>query len=165
MESVVPIPPKTISASSILERMIDSIAVRFELATRDLTEENLLFRPVESSMSIGEVTNHIHSLLSYVLKSIDKENKYQKPETTVNGLRESILALCTSLKAQFHNSSNEDLEKINLYLKRVDRNYSFWYMINGPLADVLTHIGQINSWRRMDGNPCPKISPFTGEPY
>jgi hypothetical protein len=31
--------------------------------------------------------------------------------------------------------------------------YSFWYSLNGPLADALSHVGQILSWRRILGNP------------
>jgi hypothetical protein len=37
-------------------------------------------------------------------------------------------------------------------------------MINGPLADALTHVGQINAFRRLAGNPTPKARLFTGEP-
>ena len=40
----------------------------------------------------------------------------------------------------------------------------FWNMINGPLADALTHVGQINSWRRLAGNPAPKADVFRGRP-
>jgi hypothetical protein len=36
-------------------------------------------------------------------------------------------------------------------------------LINGPIADALTHIGQIVSWRRINGNPQPSgVNPFKG---
>jgi hypothetical protein len=44
------------------------------------------------------------------------------------------------------------------------RDHPIWYLINGPLADALTHVGQINAWRRLAGNPCPKVSVFLGLP-
>ena len=37
--------------------------------------------------------------------------------------------------------------------KNTSRKLPFWYWINGPLADALTHVGQITSWRRISGNP------------
>ena len=41
---------------------------------------------------------------------------------------------------------------------------SFWHIINGPIADAFTHVGQINSFRRLSGNPVPKANVFTGTP-
>jgi hypothetical protein len=40
----------------------------------------------------------------------------------------------------------------------------FWHIINGPIADALTHVGQINSFRRLAGNPTPKVNVFIGLP-
>ena len=30
-----------------------------------------------------------------------------------------------------------------------------WNLLNGPLADFLTHVGQITAWRRIAGCPAP----------
>jgi hypothetical protein len=40
----------------------------------------------------------------------------------------------------------------------------FWHVINGPIADALTHVGQVNSFRRLAGNPTPKANVFLGLP-
>jgi hypothetical protein len=40
----------------------------------------------------------------------------------------------------------------------------FWHIINGPISDALSHVGQINSFRRLAGNPTPKANVFTGSP-
>jgi uncharacterized membrane protein len=40
----------------------------------------------------------------------------------------------------------------------------FWNLINGPLADILTHVGQINSWRTISGSPAPRANPLRGLP-
>jgi hypothetical protein len=40
----------------------------------------------------------------------------------------------------------------------------FWHLINGPMADALTHTGQISSFRRLAGNPAPRSHPFTCTP-
>lgn len=44
------------------------------------------------------------------------------------------------------------------------RDHPIWYLINGPLADALTHVGQINAWPRLAGNPCSKVSVSLGLP-
>ena len=49
--------------------------------------------------------------------------------------------------------SDEDLAEIE---KNTSRKLSFWYWINGPLADILSHVGQITSWQRIAGNPQQK---------
>jgi hypothetical protein len=37
-------------------------------------------------------------------------------------------------------------------------------MINGPISDALTHVGQVNSFRRLSGNPVSPANVFSGEP-
>lgn len=165
MKNTVPPPPKNISASTVLERMVDAIAIRFDLATRGLQDAQLDFRPVDSSMSIGEVIAHIHSLVDWTIKCFDKNAKRQKPYPTVVSYRIAIKEVCEELKSNLRKLEDKDLAEISVYLKRTDTHYPFWNLINGPIADALTHVGQINSWRRIAGNPCPKISPFTGEHY
>jgi len=36
-------------------------------------------------------------------------------------------------------------------------------LLNGPIADALTHVGQVISFRRTSGNPIPKgVNVFMG---
>ena len=37
-------------------------------------------------------------------------------------------------------------------------------LLQGPFADALTHVGQINTYRRMAGNPTPGADVFRGLP-
>ena len=60
---------------------------------------------------------------------------------------------------------NKEVEEVKIYRRRNDTIYPIWYLINGPISDVLTHIGQIASWRRIAGNPVERVSPFSGESY
>jgi hypothetical protein len=46
-----------------------------------------------------------------------------------------------------------------LFALQIDGN-PFWHIINGPLSDALTHTGQINSFRRLNGNGVPARRPF-----
>lgn len=164
MNSFLPPVPTTVNATSVMARMVDAIALRFNLSTLGLLDKNLSFRPVESSLSIGEVIEHIYDLLAWINKCLGNDYKTQLTPTVI-GYRIAIEEVCEQLKTTLMAMKEEELEAIQIYLKRTDTHYPFWNLINGPMSDVLTHVGQINSWRRMDGNPCPKYSPFTGEPY
>lgn len=57
------------------------------------------------------------------------------------------------LSKRLKKMSDEDLAEIE---KNTSRKLSFWYWINGPLADILNHVGQITSWQRIAGNPQQK---------
>lgn len=52
--------------------------------------------------------------------------------------------------------SNDALASSGFMHRSSENPVPFWYLINGPIADALTHVGQISSWRRMAGNPQPK---------
>ena len=158
-----PKPPEQITAGTILSRLVDSIGFRFRIATEELTDNEVHFRPVESSMSILEVSKHIYGLVYWSHKTFATEIEYNKNLQTFDDYRAEILKTCYQFREKLMSLSKEEVEKTTIYLKRTDTRYPIWYLINGPLADALTHIGQINTWRRIAGNPCPKISPFTGE--
>ena len=49
-------------------------------------------------------------------------------------------------------------------LKRDGSRYPVWNIMNGPLSDALTHVGQLNAWRRLNGNPTKPVNVFAGVP-
>lgn len=49
-------------------------------------------------------------------------------------------------------------------VRRDGSSWPVWNVMNGPLADALTHVGQINAWRRLSGNPAAPAAVFTGTP-
>lgn len=162
--SKLPTPPDNLTAQSILVRLVDSIGYRFQLASFDLIESIGEFRSTESAMNIRELMQHIYQLLYWTASAFDKSIHYQKLYE-VNKLREASLEICHHLSQCIAQMDSDTLSKISIHLKRNDNYYPVWYIINGPLSDILTHIGQLNSWRRIASNPCPRISPFTGLSY
>ncbi|MHC4608217.1 MAG: hypothetical protein ACYTAF_15010 [Planctomycetota bacterium] len=44
------------------------------------------------------------------------------------------------------------------------RDLPFWNLINGPISDALTHVGQINALRRQAGKPAAGANVFLGIP-
>ena len=157
--------PVYTGSTQILKRLIDGLGFRYHLATKDITETEAKFRPIASSMSIEEVNQHIFHLIRMSAKALDLEVPKQVDLSLFEEVRKATLDKLESLSKGLGEMTEEDLITKKVYLKRLDTHFSFWYLINGFFADALTHVGQINSWRRMAGNPVSRVSPFTGDPF
>lgn len=116
-------------------------------------------------MSISEVNVHIFHLVRLTLKSLKIQGVSNADLNSLETARNAMLVQINALSKGLEAMTDQELSDSQVYLKRLDQNFSFWYLINGFLADALTHVGQINSWRRMVGNPVAKISPFNGQPF
>ena len=148
--------PANISSISVIVRLIDGLGFRFHWATKGLTEEDYSFTPGLKVKSIAELIEHIWGLVNWINVSISG-NKTKKPKD-IAGIRNSALEIMESLRQTFLVSDEKILLKIKINHK------PFWHIINGPLADALTHVGQILSLRRLAGNPTPKADVFKGNP-
>ena len=142
--------PNNITATNTLLRMVEGLAFRYRWATENLSEENIKFRPHPTSMSIEELNSHIFDLVDSTFRVFGGEKQNKEFLNSFKKIREFNLFLFQKLCSQFNKMSEDDL--LNLE-KETTRKLPFWYWINGPLADALTHVGQITSWRRIAGNP------------
>jgi hypothetical protein len=153
---VLPAPPDEITAANIICRMLAGIGFRFYWATEALPEKAYAFRPGEGARSIGETVEHIWDLLNWTYSAMDPAGK-AKPGGAKQ-MREDALELIAILEERFSNMDTDALAALHLL------NQLFWPVINGPLSDVLTHVGQIATLRRMAGSPVPDSNPFEGTP-
>jgi hypothetical protein len=153
---VIPEYPPKISAGTILTRLLDGLGFRFYWATEGLKRTDYKFRPSPDCMSIEELVRHIWGLVNWIIIS-STDNKYRRP-TKVEQIREQILEMVLYLRNEMLNMTVKDLSETTI------DGHSFWHIINGPMADAFTHIGQINSFRRLSGNPVSKANVFTGTP-
>lgn len=160
-----PLPPAESSEGKVIARLVDGIGFRYRVATEDLTQKEIDFCPVEGSMNMMQLIDHIYRLVAWSGTAFKLEYTAKKKMDSFADYRLETLHLCKIFSHHLSSLTKEEIAEASVYLKRTDTHYSFWYLINGPLADALTHIGQINTWRRISGNPVPKISPFTGEPF
>lgn len=68
-----------------------------------------------------------------------------------------------SLSNRLKIMTDTELQQFELKNKSDEKQFPFWNLLNGPLLDALTHVGQITSWRRIAGNPQPKgVNVFLG---
>lgn len=160
-----PDPPNDIDAANVLVRLLDALGFRYQIATNGLTETECLFRPCEGSFSISEVNLHIYNLCFWIEKSLNKQAIKANHLDTFRNVVTAVLESVIRSKSMIKEMSPTQLDEFKLMLKRMNKEYSFWYLINGPITDAISHVGQILTWRRQAGNPVERISPFTGEVF
>jgi len=148
--------PAQVSGPSILVRLLDGLGFRFYWATDSLTEQDYAFSPGHGCQSIGQLTGHIWGLTNWVHAAV--LGPHEARPGTPEQQRAHALQMLYHLRQHFATLDDQALTAITIDAR------PFWHILNGPLADALTHVGQINLLRRLAGNPTPKAGLFTGEP-
>jgi hypothetical protein len=148
--------PAKVDGPSVVVRLLDSLGFRFHWATHDLAEQDYAFLPGQGCQSIAQLIEHIWGLVNWVSRSICGREE-TRPET-LQEQRVHVLHMLNQLREYVSTLDDQALAAITI------RGLPFWHLLNGPLADALTHVGQINVLRRLAGNPTPRASVFTGKP-
>jgi hypothetical protein len=159
----IPVAPENESATNTIARFVDSIGFRFRWATEGLTGNEFNFRPHPTSMSMFEVIVHLNEMAFYAHKTFGGIKKKSNSNKGFMEIRNETLEVYEALSNRLKEMNDSDLE--TSLVKRINppATLSFWFMLNGPIADSLTHIGQLTSWRRIAGNPqMTGVNPFFG---
>lgn len=161
----IPAPPESITPGNILARVVDGLGFRYRWATEGLRTKDLGFRPSPDSRSIEELLHHIYGLIIWVYEHFHGKEKFPRiPDNGLHALRRQTLKLLKALSKHLREMTDTELSRCTIQSRRKGDTYPFWYILNGPLADALTHVGQINGWRRLAGNPVPSADVFRGLP-
>ena len=120
-----------------------------------MSDDDYGFRPAPDCMSIEELVRHVRSLVNWVCLSMGLD-RFERGDISLT--RGHILEMIRALREALSSMSDEELKGITI------DGRPFWHIINGPISDALTHVGQINSFRRLAGNPTPKANVFVGSP-
>jgi len=148
--------PDEVSGTTVLVRLLDGLGFRFRWATDGLSDADYGFRPAPDCMSIEELVRHIWGLVNWVCQSVETP-RFGKQED-IELTRRSVLEMLQALRKALLSMGDDELGGVSIYER------PFWHIINGPVADALTHVGQINSFRRLAGNPTPGANVFMGLP-
>ena len=152
--------PTELTATNILLRVVEGLGFRYRWATENLSEDNIKFRPHPTSMNIEEVNSHIFDLINSTFRVFGGEKQNIDSLNSFQQIRKKSLFILEDLSERLKKMSDEDLVEME---KNTSRKLPFWYWVNGPLSDALTHVGQITSWRRIAGNPQLKgVNVFIG---
>ena len=148
--------PDAVSGTTMLVRLLDGLGFRFRWSTEGLSDDDYGFRPAPDCMSIEELVRHVWGLVNWVSQAMGLDG-FRK-EDDISLTRGSVLEMTHALRNILSSMSDNDLEEKTI------NGRPFWHIINGPISDALTHVGQINSFRRLAGNPTPKANVFVGSP-
>jgi hypothetical protein len=160
----IPEAPKEMNASKVLVRLFDGIGFRYRWATEDLKEEDMDFQPCASSMDLKDLMKHINGLLNVSEAFLTGREITQVREVGLFERRKETLTTIVRIREALMKIDDEYLSNRMYKPPWREGEYPIWTLINGPLSDSLTHIGQIASWRRIHGNPILGANVFDGLP-
>ena len=150
--------PSEYSPCNAIARMVDGLGYRYYWATEGLRDEDLTYKPSEKGRTTLETLEHIHGLTSVLVNATRKEPNIRSSSDDPLSFKELRVKTLQNIKEAsdiLKSSSQEDLDEFIMEFKREDGStkYPFWNMLNGPLADAISHVGQVVSFRRSSGNP------------
>lgn len=155
----IPEAPGQTTAAAVLVRLVDAVGFRYRWATEGLRPAECAFRPGPESMTLLTLLQHVFNLAARCEQTFcGSQAKPAEQSDDLGALRRQTLERLWSLRTRLASMSEDSLLKVQL------RDLPFWNVINGPLADALTHVGQINAWRRLAGNPAFKVNHMQGKP-
>jgi len=163
-----PDPPDRATATTVMIRMIDGLAFRYRWATDGLRPQDVDFDPGSGARTPRQLLSHVLWLVNAVCRSVGAaETTGDMDElaarTDLDDVRRETLGRLEAVRVALSAMTDEELG--NRTFEIVDgKRFPVWFILNGPLADALTHVGQINTWRRVTGNPTPAANVFVGRP-
>jgi hypothetical protein len=134
----------------VLRHMVATVAYRGGLAVVDAPESFASFRAHDTTRTPGEILAHIGDLLEGSLYLLKGEMVYLT--STPLPWKEEIKRFFSAIK------------NLDSYLASdAPLACAVEKLVQGPIGDALTHVGQIVMLRRMSGNPIRPAAYFTAE--
>jgi hypothetical protein len=165
----IPTYPDSFTAENVAARMVDGLGFRYYWATEGLRPEDLAYRPTPEARSSEETIDHILGLATILLNSLKNQPNVRSGEETspltFEVKRQKTLEMLKEA-SDLLKQPDSRLEELSIVQISGDtrREFPFWNMLNGPIADALWHIGQVVTFRRSSGNPFnSKANVFTGK--
>jgi len=129
----------------------------------------LAFEPGNEGRSAKDVLSHLYGLSNMIVNAAKNEPNIRSSPKKELTWAEQRLATLNNIKATsdiFKASSDEEIEAMKIIFQRGDNQSAvpIWHLFNGPIADAISHVGQITSFRRSAGNPMnPFVNVFMGK--
>lgn len=167
----IPSPPSIYTAGAVAARTIDGLGYRYYWATKDIGTEVLNYEPGNEGRKTADVLEHLYGLSKMILNAtLNRPNVRSATDdntpTEFDDLRAATLRQLAQASQLLRQATDSELDKMNIIFQRGDQvsTFPFWNLLNGPIDDALTHVGQIISYRRSAGFPQnPKVNVFMGK--
>lgn len=127
---------------SLFLHLLGTVAYRMQAALREAPEGFGDFDPGSGIRPPKEIVRHVAAVLGYALSFFGAPNP--KPER---------LPTFPDELARFHARLGDLADRVRA--GEVPSGVTFAQLVQGPVADALTHVGQIAMLRRMAGSPVP----------
>ena len=134
----------------LLRHTVATLAYRGGKAITNAPEDFATFRVNDTTRTPGEILAHIGDLLDWALAVAKGEYVYK--ESPAQPWEEAVERFFAALK-EFDSYLASD----------TPLGYPAEKIFQGPIADALTHVGQISMLRRMAGSPVRGESYFKAE--
>lgn len=157
-------PPAEVRGATAIARMVDGLGFRYRWSLEGVDERFLDYRPVAEAMNVRELLLHIHFLATHIHACFVDQEEIKCEASSLYGIKHETRAILHKVRETLVRMSDEELAVKRVIRKAGHAEFPFWFFINGPLADALTHVGQISSWRRMAGYMPVKADVFNGKP-
>jgi len=161
--------PDNFTTGTSLARIIDGLGFRYYWVSKDLTSEDLAYRPSAEARSSLETLSHLHYMVLFMENTVmGKVSTFPEPavEMSYEELRSTTLGRIENISNKLSNMDTESIAKLELKIKAGpnDMKVPFWHFLQGPIGDAYYHLGQIVSFRRTTANPIdPTVQPFMGK--
>lgn len=165
----IPSYPEAFSSGTVAARLVDGLGYRYYWATEGLREEDLRYKPSQEARTSLETLKHIYELSLIIVNAthrLPNVTDQDKPEPVFAEMRKKTLENFKSASARLKATSDAEMNDLKVIFKQGSRSaeFPFWNLLNGPMADVLWHVGQVVSFRRSSGNPFNEnANLFTGK--
>lgn len=134
----------------LLRHLVTTLAFRGSIAITDAPDGFTEFRAGETTRTAGEILAHIGDLIEGSLYLVKGELVYL--QSSPQAWSEDVKRFFTAVK------------EFDLYLaSAAPLEQPIEKLMQGPIADALTHVGQIVMLRRLAGKPIREESYFTVE--
>ena len=156
------------SSVNIISRLIEGVGYRYYWASNNLRLEDLNFKPTPNSISTYQTLEHIYVLSLTVKNTLLNKINIRPPDNipkSYDDLRKKTLKNLELFNKNILKENEIDLNMFKIIFERNDfkSSFPFWNLLNGPIADIIYHTGQIVSFRRSSGNPINKgVNVFLG---
>lgn len=149
-----------------LARLLEGLGFRLRWACEGLSEADCAAEPVDGAWSIGEQLAHLTALVRWGRRALEDGSAGWSGNVEDNRHPLAYVEILEDLSATIEllRSTPKALSAAELTAGSPDHVFSAGYLVNGPWADALHHVGQITLLRKILGRPAPAAQPFLGQP-
>ncbi len=127
--------------NDFLRHILATIAYRFQNTVHEARDNFGDFSPGLGARKSCEIISHMTQLLC-ASRAIIEDGTFNYSPPDVLDLRSETIRFNDKLKAFDDLINDRDLQEEEIYR-----------LLQGPISDILTHIGQLSLMRRLNGNP------------